>query len=131
MEQLDRSRFGPNVWLVDELYARYVIDPSSIGDAWREFFEGYRPRRPVRTGPRPDTAEEGAERAHADGDGVDPSRQPSPSVDADAVPLRGAAGVLARRMDESLSIPTATSVRTIPARLLELNRRLINRLLER
>jgi 2-oxoglutarate decarboxylase len=44
MTGVDRSRFGPNVWLVDELYRRYVADPASVSEAWREFFEGYRPR---------------------------------------------------------------------------------------
>ncbi|MGH2660534.1 MAG: multifunctional oxoglutarate decarboxylase/oxoglutarate dehydrogenase thiamine pyrophosphate-binding subunit/dihydrolipoyllysine-residue succinyltransferase subunit, partial [Actinomycetota bacterium] len=48
-----------------------------------------------------------------------------------ASPLAGAAAVIAKRMEESLSVPTATSVRTVPAKLLELNRRLINRHLER
>ena len=34
-------------------------------------------------------------------------------------------------MDESLEVPTATSVRTIPAKLLEVNRRMINNQLQR
>jgi 2-oxoglutarate dehydrogenase complex dehydrogenase (E1) component-like enzyme len=38
-----RDDFGPNEWLIDELYRRYVEDPSSVGDAWQEFFEDYRP----------------------------------------------------------------------------------------
>ncbi|MGH2637596.1 MAG: multifunctional oxoglutarate decarboxylase/oxoglutarate dehydrogenase thiamine pyrophosphate-binding subunit/dihydrolipoyllysine-residue succinyltransferase subunit, partial [Actinomycetota bacterium] len=57
---------------------------------------------------------------------------PAPSAeDAQIVPLTGAAAVIAKRMDESLAVPTATSVRTVPAKLLELNRRLINRHLDR
>src|SRR5690606_1972449 len=40
--------------------------------------------------------------------------------------LRGAAALIARNMDQSLSIPTATSVRAIPAKLLVDNRVVIN-----
>ena len=35
--------FGPNVWLVDEMYRRFLDDPSSLSGAWQEFFEDYRP----------------------------------------------------------------------------------------
>ncbi|MFB3739931.1 MAG: 2-oxo acid dehydrogenase subunit E2, partial [Candidatus Velamenicoccus archaeovorus] len=38
---------------------------------------------------------------------------------------------LARAMDDSLTVPTATSVRTVPAKLLEVNRRRLNRYLSR
>ncbi|MDQ4064944.1 MAG: multifunctional oxoglutarate decarboxylase/oxoglutarate dehydrogenase thiamine pyrophosphate-binding subunit/dihydrolipoyllysine-residue succinyltransferase subunit, partial [Actinomycetota bacterium] len=47
----------------------------------------------------------------------------------DASPLRGVAARIAANMEASLGIPTATSVRTIPAKLLEENRRIINRYL--
>ncbi|MGH2637358.1 MAG: 2-oxoglutarate dehydrogenase E1 subunit family protein, partial [Actinomycetota bacterium] len=30
--------------MLDELYAEYLVDPESVGEAWRQFFEGYRPR---------------------------------------------------------------------------------------
>ncbi len=41
-------------------------------------------------------------------------------------PLIGISATIAKRMDESLGVPTATSVRTVPAKLLEVNRRMIN-----
>src|SRR5665809_121143 len=47
----------------------------------------------------------------------------------DASPLRGIAAVIAENMEASLEVPTATSVRNIPAKLLEENRRTINRYL--
>ncbi|HYN36872.1 MAG TPA: multifunctional oxoglutarate decarboxylase/oxoglutarate dehydrogenase thiamine pyrophosphate-binding subunit/dihydrolipoyllysine-residue succinyltransferase subunit, partial [Actinomycetota bacterium] len=47
----------------------------------------------------------------------------------DAVPLRGIAARIAENMEKSIEVPTATSVRTIPAKLLEENRRIINRYL--
>lgn len=118
IDERDRSRFGPNAWLLDELYAAYLADPESVGEAWREFFEGYRPRG-------------GVGRTQVAPSEPPPARETRKPEDAEMVPLAGAAGIIARRMDESLAIPTATSVRTVPAKLVELNRRLINRNLER
>ncbi|MGH9153662.1 MAG: multifunctional oxoglutarate decarboxylase/oxoglutarate dehydrogenase thiamine pyrophosphate-binding subunit/dihydrolipoyllysine-residue succinyltransferase subunit, partial [Acidimicrobiales bacterium] len=46
-------------------------------------------------------------------------------------PLRGAAARIAANMEASLAIPTATSARVVPARLLEVNRRILNNHLSR
>src|ERR1700728_5140734 len=35
--------FGPNAWLVDDMYARFLADPDSVSQSWREFFADYRP----------------------------------------------------------------------------------------
>jgi 2-oxoglutarate dehydrogenase E1 component len=53
---------------------------------------------------------------------------PAGSLDDDppAVPLRGAAGRIVANMEASLGVPTATSVRAVPAKLLEVNRTIIN-----
>ncbi|MGI8716662.1 MAG: 2-oxoglutarate dehydrogenase E1 subunit family protein, partial [Lapillicoccus sp.] len=32
------AAFGPNEWLVDELYHRYLADKSTVDQAWWEFF---------------------------------------------------------------------------------------------
>ena len=58
---------------------------------------------------------------------------PTPeSAEQDVVtPLRGMSKSLATNMDQSLSVPTATSVRTIPAKLLIDNRIVINNHLRR
>src|SRR6185437_2106473 len=42
------------------------------------------------------------------------------------VPLRGAAARVAQNMEASLSMPLATSQRTIPVRVIDENRRIIN-----
>ena len=58
---------------------------------------------------------------------VTPAEGEEPDETKDVVvPLRGVAKSLAANMDASLSIPTATSVRTIPAKLLIDNRIVIN-----
>jgi 2-oxoglutarate dehydrogenase complex dehydrogenase (E1) component-like enzyme len=35
--------FGPNEWLVDEMYERFLADPNSVDAAWGEFFSDYTP----------------------------------------------------------------------------------------
>ncbi|MEC7001439.1 MAG: hypothetical protein VXX04_06335, partial [Actinomycetota bacterium] len=37
------SRFGPNEWLVDEIYEQYLRDKNSVDPAWWDFFEDYAP----------------------------------------------------------------------------------------
>ncbi|MGH9304759.1 MAG: multifunctional oxoglutarate decarboxylase/oxoglutarate dehydrogenase thiamine pyrophosphate-binding subunit/dihydrolipoyllysine-residue succinyltransferase subunit, partial [Acidimicrobiales bacterium] len=51
--------------------------------------------------------------------------QPAPA------PLRGALARLAENMRQSLAVPTATSVHPVPAKLLEVNRQIINNQLSR
>lgn len=34
--------FGPNEWLVQEMYERFQIDPSSVDKSWWEFFADYK-----------------------------------------------------------------------------------------
>ena len=49
--------------------------------------------------------------AAADGDGAAPPRR---AAEGEAKPLRGPAAMLAKAMDESRKMPTATSFRTLP-----------------
>ncbi|MCU1639644.1 MAG: multifunctional oxoglutarate decarboxylase/oxoglutarate dehydrogenase thiamine [Microbacteriaceae bacterium] len=75
----------------------------------------------------------------ADAPAKAPTKRPTPVVEDAAPaeeqnlvqPLRGMAKSLATNMDASLSVPTATSVRTIPAKLMIDNRIVINNHLKR
>jgi 2-oxoglutarate dehydrogenase E1 component len=59
-----------------------------------------------------------------------PSAPAAPAVEgaaaAEAVPIRGAALKIVENMETSLAVPTATSNRRIPVKLLDENRRIIN-----
>ena len=37
------TSFGPNEWLVDELYEQYLKDKNSVDRAWWDFFKDYEP----------------------------------------------------------------------------------------
>jgi len=59
------------------------------------------------------------------------SGEASGSAGTPATPIRGAAARIVANMQASLGVPTATSFRVVPARLLEVNRRLLNEELSR
>ena len=117
MDEIERDSFGPNIWVVDEMFRRYQENPKAVSEAWQEFFEDYSPsgaRKPVpAASPTPPA----------------PIAPAAETPDEDATPLRGVPARIAENMVASLAVPTATSVRTIPAKLLEENRRVINRYL--
>jgi 2-oxoglutarate dehydrogenase E1 component len=138
--------FGPNAWLVDDMFEQFVADPGSVSESWREFFADYRPA-PV-PAPAPPLIRPAADDAHSPPASVEATRADRPpttngasppvtpvrvrdKMDAEAVPLRGAAARIAANMEASLGVPTATSVRTIPAKLLEINRQILNNQLAR
>ncbi|HEX8708234.1 MAG TPA: 2-oxo acid dehydrogenase subunit E2, partial [Pyrinomonadaceae bacterium] len=54
----------------------------------------------------------------------------APSAAADSTPIRGGALKIVENMEASLSVPTATSNRRIPVKLLDENRRIINKYLQ-
>ncbi|MBC6448325.1 multifunctional oxoglutarate decarboxylase/oxoglutarate dehydrogenase thiamine pyrophosphate-binding subunit/dihydrolipoyllysine-residue succinyltransferase subunit [Actinokineospora xionganensis] len=61
-----------------------------------------------------------------------PAKPQVPAVEGEErKPLRGAAAAIAKNMNASLSLPTATSVRAVPAKLLADNRIVINNHLKR
>ena len=45
--------FGPNEWLVDEMYERYQQDPTSVDKAWWDFFADYTPPAQTTNGSAP------------------------------------------------------------------------------
>jgi 2-oxoglutarate dehydrogenase E1 component len=63
--------------------------------------------------------------------GGEPAPTPAPAKEPPGEPLRGAAARIVQNMTASLGVPTATSFRDVPAKLLEVNRRVINGYLSR
>ncbi|MFE4784211.1 hypothetical protein ACFRI7_30680, partial [Streptomyces sp. NPDC056716] len=45
------AAFGPNEWLVDEIYQQYLQDPNSVDRAWWDFFADYKPGAPASPAP--------------------------------------------------------------------------------
>lgn len=193
------AAFGPNEWLVDELYQQYLQDKNSVDQAWWEFFQDYRPGEaaingaaaPAKAAPAKTAAGQGASapatvqkqasttdkpdaatdkavadkpedkeaavggqtaaakvaaprepRPEAKAEAPRPAEQPKPREpaglkstgpvsEAEVKALRGASARVVTNMESSLQVPTATSVRAVPAKLLIDNRVVINNHLKR
>jgi len=139
--------------LVEEMYRKFRDDPSSVDPSWHEFLVDYNPdptdAQAAESGPAPaaapktSPAPQESPRAPA----TKPARPPAgpkatatPGAAAAAVPqtegdesqvLRGAAAAVVKNMSASLTVPTATSVRAIPAKLMIDNRIVVNNHLKR
>ena len=137
-EQISSGTLGPNTWLVDEMYEQYLANPHSVSVTWQEFFADYRPPGPGPSGVTtndvppangaapaapPTPAAASAPATPAAPAAVEPPAAP-PAVPGD--PIRGVGARIVENMEKSLSVPTATSFREVPARLLEVNRSVIN-----
>ncbi|ROP32224.1 2-oxoglutarate dehydrogenase E1 component [Couchioplanes caeruleus] len=164
--------FGPNEWIVDEMYQRYLADPTSVDPAWHDFFADYKPATAAGSIATPDEATAANAKATAAKAGTDapaaatvapekptvpaaPAAAPAPApaaapaatkaapapakaaangnvpADAKVTTLRGVAAKIVQNMGASLEVPTATSVRAVPAKLLVDNRIVINNHLAR
>ena len=127
--------FGANDWLVEEMYERYQGDPNSVEPSWIEFFKTYKPgatlSAPVSksgTPPIPKATQPTPAPAQAPVKPVPVLVTPSAAT---MEPLRGVAGRVVASMEASLTVPTATSVRAIPAKLMIDNRTVITNHLKR
>ncbi|MFD0317261.1 multifunctional oxoglutarate decarboxylase/oxoglutarate dehydrogenase thiamine pyrophosphate-binding subunit/dihydrolipoyllysine-residue succinyltransferase subunit [Streptomyces flavalbus] len=198
------AAFGPNEWLVDEIYQQYLQDPNSVDRAWWDFFADYKPGAPAAPAQAGTAAQGGtgttgaapaapaAAPAQAPTQAAAPAPAPAPAqaptqaaapapapapakpqaqsapaaqaapaapaakptvaapgpAPAAAAPkkaepaaeapegpelvtLRGPSAAVAKNMDASLEMPTATSVRAVPVKLLFDNRIVINNHLKR
>jgi len=130
------GEFGPNVGLVEEIYRQWLEDPSSVAESWRDFFADYTPRLPDRTGNGETSVATPATPPAPTAPAPQPAPQPAPeprATTAGPTPtiIRGTGAAIVRNMEASLTVPTATSARVVPARLLEVNRRVANNYLTR
>jgi 2-oxoglutarate decarboxylase len=182
--------FGPNEWLVYEIYQQYLQDPESVDPAWLTYFRNNRPpvaggpgrtngngtprpapaeshpgpppesapaqsapaqsapaqNAPAQSGPAQSSPAQNAPAQNAPAQAAVAPTPPPPSptpaagsrpttggqTDPDTVrQLRGPAARVASNMQASLTVPTATSVRSMPAKLLIDNRVVINNHLRR
>ena len=147
---------GPNAWIVDEMRDRWLADPDSVDPGWRALFEGGEPAaagaQTAEARPPPaaaDSPDVGAppERSFAATTAAtandlqlemptraeplrDQTPRPVPDPAADHTPtgelIRGVGAHIVANMEASLAVPTATSFRDIPAKLLEINRKIVN-----
>ena len=135
-------RLGPNSWLVEEMFERWQASADSVDASWRDLFTGrdvedLAPENPAQNGIHPPALT--TESAAAPEPSPEPASAPvtaqptvrsaapmSAAADEPGVPIRGVGARIVENMELSLTVPTATSYRQVPAKLLEVNRRVIN-----
>jgi len=129
--------FGPNSALVEELYDQYKEDPSSVPNHWKQYFDEIDGEV---------SPEEIKEKAELTSNGEEVIVEEEPPVEArkkeeperkepeEVIPkgaklekIKGVSERIAENMDESLELPTATSSRTLPVKMLIEDRTIINR----
>ncbi|MDP4804766.1 MAG: multifunctional oxoglutarate decarboxylase/oxoglutarate dehydrogenase thiamine pyrophosphate-binding subunit/dihydrolipoyllysine-residue succinyltransferase subunit [Candidatus Nanopelagicales bacterium] len=132
------SGFGPNEWLVDEIYQQFLNDKGSVDPAWWEFFEDYTPAEHSPVAAHARSVMEDSQPTPVPAPVPAPASAPAPipapaptKIASDSVTLKGPAARVVANMDASLSVPTATSVRAVPAKLMIDNRVVINNNLAR
>jgi 2-oxoglutarate dehydrogenase E1 component len=130
LSEMIAEEFGANATYVQGLLDRFRSNPDLVDDSWRSYFSeligdgdnaggnGAVAAAPARA-PEPKPTAAAATPA--------PAAKPAPEPDVETVTLRGPAAKIVENMETSLSVPTATSERRIPVKLLDENRRLINK----
>lgn len=140
--------FGPNSALVEELYSQFRADPESVPNHWRDYFNemedgadslqaAEKHREPVQeksvVQAKPSSKKEPVEVKKTEKEEVKekPKAASKPAQEGEVLNhLKGVAGKIAENMEVSLEIPTATSLRVIPVKMLWEDRMLVNRHLE-
>ena len=147
---MPESKIGVNSWLEEELYQQYLHNRANVDESWKDVFTAEAvasqpvaapPAAPVAAPPPPPsdapappvTAPVSAAPSSAklpvklNGQTVATTQKPlEVGPGEQLVPLRGAALKIAENMALSLTIPTATSQRGIPVKVIDENRRIIN-----
>lgn len=155
-----QADFGANEWLVAEMYAQWLENPDSVDRSWIPILERYSQTQSSQTPPPAVSLPAATEQTYSQPAVTEaitmpiakatetrsftapvPANLPAtgsmPVVaqEEEAQPeiniLRGMAKTLASNMDASLSVPTATSVRQLPAKVLIDNRIVVNSHLKR
>ena len=126
------ENFGANATYVEGLLARYQADPRSVDESWQTYFAELLggPNGALPT-PQPETSAvpkqtEAVARVSSEPE----KKQTVLGADSEAKPITGPAKKIVENMEQSLTVPTATSFRNIPVKLLEENRRLVNERLQ-
>jgi 2-oxoglutarate dehydrogenase E1 component len=124
LSQVIAEEFGANATYVEGMLERFRSNPELVDDSWRSYFteligDG--------NGAKPAVATtQATPAAAAPAPQPKPAPTPAPQPEGEAIPLRGPALKIVENMERSLSVPTATSERRIPVKLLDENRRIIN-----
>ena len=116
------EKFGANTWFVEYLHKQYEENPSELPEQWKKFFD------------KDSGKKDNGKTEKANKSPIDLSQNiklPEPDKDDEVKVIAGSSAKILENMQTSLTIPVATSQRTIPVKLLEENRTIINKSLKK
>ncbi|WP_459611303.1 multifunctional oxoglutarate decarboxylase/oxoglutarate dehydrogenase thiamine pyrophosphate-binding subunit/dihydrolipoyllysine-residue succinyltransferase subunit [Corynebacterium urogenitale] len=153
---MSSANFGQNAWLVDQMFQQYKKDPQSVDPEWRDFFaktpqgdvatssseskdagrtdssDAVKQQTVAKAAAKKAPESKKEQPAHNRASTI-PQRvaPPAPKEPVEAPEpgekvIKGASKAVVKNMDLSLEIPTATSVRDMPAKLMFENRAMVN-----
>lgn len=142
------ENFGANASYVEGLLSRYQSDPNLVDESWRTFFgemmnggqavesQESRAESPAKTEATNGAATKQTETKQTENAKVEPAKAKSETTvkigeGVEVKALTGASKAIVENMEQSLTVPTATSVRNIPVKVLIENRTIINENLAR
>ena len=125
LSQLIAEEFGANATYVEGLLERFRNNPELVDDSWRAYFSELTSNGGDGAA-APQKASAAPAAAPAPAPAKAPEAKPQPQPAGEVLPIRGPALKIVENMERSLSVPTATSERRIPVKLLDENRRIIN-----
>ncbi len=117
------EKFGANTWFVESLYKQYEQKPDEVSEQWKNFFGNIENKN------KPN----GSKENESTGFLTLPKNieMPKPGSEDEVKVIAGSSQRILDNMNSSLTIPVATSQRTIAVKLLEENRIIINQHLQR
>ena len=127
------ENFGANASYVEGLLSRYQSDPSLVDESWRTFFgdllNGNGTQETVKSEPKPASQPVQTAKPAETVTAAQPVKA-APSVTigegVEVKTITGASKKIVENMEQSLTVPTATSVRSVPVKALVENRTIIN-----
>src|SRR5262245_64537724 len=129
--------FGANATYVEDLLRQFQHNPNSVDEEWGDYFQSLlsgdesikvESRRDGATAPA--EADRPAPAPPAPTAAPQPAPAPIETTTGERIPIRGPALKIVENMESSLAVPTATSARQIQIKVLDENRRWVNRHLE-
>lgn len=115
---------SPNAAFAEQLYYNYLQDPDSVPKEWKDYFEQSDRKQP--------------EEVKRDFSPLPQEKRIHKKVTSAVItlnkgdvlePLESIPALMAQNMEDSLEVPSASSVRTMPVKALDENRRIINKYL--
>ncbi len=125
------TEFGANATYVEDLLRRFQANPGSVDEEWGEYFsqllgKGNGAKQVIAPTLEAQATAPTPQRAPAT-TSAKTTAAPAEAPSVERIPIRGAALKIVENMEASLAVPTATSQRQIQIKLLDENRRWINR----